>query len=189
MEPSSELDRIQYEHPKVVDSLKQGWVLSYQAIAVVAALFAAMEASLITLAKTPEPESHSPLRFSSQPYQNAVLGLAYVALILSVGAIISALKLVDALGQMHYWNAVDRTNPKPNWQLLGPNTLMKTYGVKGSLRLLMWHCVYSLIVGALCILAQLIMYICLHEAAPVIAAASVATAVGAIPIFIILFSL
>lgn len=99
-----------------------------------------MEASLITLAKTPEPESHPPLRFSSQSYQNAVLGLAYVALLLNVGAIMSALKLVDGLGRMNYRNAVKGTEPVPNWPLLGPADLMKTYGFSGSLRLLTWHC-------------------------------------------------
>ncbi|KAG8938479.1 hypothetical protein FRC00_000084, partial [Tulasnella sp. 408] len=71
------------EHPKLVESLKQGWLLSYQAIAVVAALFAGMEASLITLAKTPEPDDHGPLRFPQSAFQNAVLGLAYVALALN----------------------------------------------------------------------------------------------------------
>lgn len=99
-----------------------------------------MEASLVTLAKTIEPESHPPLRLSSQSYQNTVLGLAYAALILSVGSIMSALKVVNGLGQINYWNAVEQPEPAPTWTRIGPADLMKTYGVKGSIRFSMWHC-------------------------------------------------
>lgn len=110
-----------------------------------AALFAAMEATIITLAKTQEPDGHPPLRFSSS-YQNAVLGLAYVALILNVGSIVSALKIIDAIGRIAYRNAVKEPRPKPDasWPIQGPNALMKTYGVKGRVRLLMWHCAFSI---------------------------------------------
>ncbi|KAG8945565.1 hypothetical protein FRC04_000699 [Tulasnella sp. 424] len=131
---------INYEHPKLVDYLRQGWISSYQAIAVVAALFAAMEASIITLSKTPDPDGHPPLRFSSSAYQNAVLGLAYVALILNVGSIVSSLKIIDAIGRIAYRNAVKGTNPPDDWTLEGPNALMRTYGVKGQVRWLMYHC-------------------------------------------------
>lgn len=105
-----------------------------------------MEASIITLAKTEEPEGHPPLRFSSPSYQNAVLGLAYVALILNVGAIVRALKIIDAIGRIAYRNAVKEPRPKPDasWPIQGPNALMRTYGVKGRVRLLMWHCAFSI---------------------------------------------
>ncbi|KAG8985241.1 hypothetical protein FRB90_004869 [Tulasnella sp. 427] len=132
---------VDYQHPRLIDYLRQGWIFSYQAIAVVAALFATMEASIITLAKTQEPASRLPLRFSSIPYQNAVLGLAYVALTLNVGAIMSALKIIDAIGRVAYRNAVKEPRPTPDasWPIQGPNALMRTYGVKGRVRFLMWH--------------------------------------------------
>ncbi|KIO16872.1 hypothetical protein M407DRAFT_33476 [Tulasnella calospora MUT 4182] len=179
---------VDYEHPKLVDSLRQGWILSYQAIAVVAALFAAMEASIITLTKAQEPDGHPPLRFSSSSYQNAVLGLAYVALILNVGSIVSALKIIDAIGRIAYRNAVKEPRPEPDvgWPIQGPDALMRTYGVKGRVRLLMWHSFYCLLLGSLCVLTQIIMYIWLHEAMSIVWASVAATIVAAVPIFTLL---
>lgn len=102
-----------------------------------------MEASLITLAKTPEPEDHGPLRFLQPAYQNAVLGLAYVALALNVGCILSALKVIDVLGRMDYWNALKGTVPATDWSLSGEQGLMGSFGVKGRTRFLMAHCKHS----------------------------------------------
>lgn len=99
-----------------------------------------MEASLITLVKTPDPS----VRFTRPAYQNAVLGLAYVALALNVGCILSALKVIDLLGRMAYWNALRETAPEPAWILSGEAGLMGSYGVKGRTRLLMNHCKFSL---------------------------------------------
>lgn len=103
-----------------------------------------MEATIITLAKTQEPDGHTPLRTSHLEYQDAVLGLSYIALILNVGSILSALKVVDGVGRIAYRNGVIKDDVKsdlvPHWPSLGPNKLMATFGVKGRIRFLMWHC-------------------------------------------------
>ncbi|KIO31334.1 hypothetical protein M407DRAFT_136009 [Tulasnella calospora MUT 4182] len=156
-------------------------------MAVVAALFAGMEASLITLAKTPEPDGHAPLRFAQPAYQNTVLGLAYVALALNVGCILSALKCIDVLGRMTYWNALKGTVPDPDWSLSGETGLMGSFGVKGRTRLLMGHCFYCLFFGSLCVLAQIIMYVWLHEAMPVVWATLIGVLIAAIPMLLMVW--
>ncbi|KAG8937553.1 hypothetical protein FRC00_004167 [Tulasnella sp. 408] len=139
-------DPIEYEHPKVVESLKQGWILTYQAIAVVAALFAGMEATLITLTKTAEPDSHPPLRWSTPRIQNTTLALAYVALVSSIGSIMSALKIIDGLGHMTFRNAIKNPESPLDWTRQRASYLMKPFGVAGNFRRLMYHCVGSLLV-------------------------------------------
>ncbi|KAG8921157.1 hypothetical protein FRC01_000386 [Tulasnella sp. 417] len=172
------------KHPEVVESLKQGWILTYQAIAVVAALFAGMEATLITLAKTAEPDSHPPLRWSTPRIQNTTLALAYVALVSSIGSIMSALKIIDGLGHMTFRNAIKNPESPLDWTRQRASYLMKPFGVAGNFRRLMYHCVGSLLVSGLCALLQILFYIWQHEATSVAIVASVAIAVAAWPILV-----
>ncbi|KIO31323.1 hypothetical protein M407DRAFT_135960 [Tulasnella calospora MUT 4182] len=177
-------DPIEYEPPKVVESLKQGWIGTYQAIAVVAALFAGMEATLITLAKTAEPDSHPPLRWSASRIQNTTLALAYVALICSIGSIMSALKIIDGLGHMTFRNSIKTPESPLDWTRQRASYLMKPFGVAGNFRRLMYHCVGSLLVSGLCALLQILLYIWQHEATSVAIVASVAIAVASWPILV-----
>ncbi|KAG8997333.1 hypothetical protein FRB90_012520, partial [Tulasnella sp. 427] len=93
------------ELPKLVESVRNGWIASSQAIAVVGALFAAGETALIPFVKTATVDSEgNPLLPDHAGLFKCLLILSYGAFLFSASATISSLILIDKLGEMAFLN-------------------------------------------------------------------------------------
>lgn len=141
MRTSSPLDSL----PPLVKDVQQGWSGSCQASAVVvcrqistpiiiwstlttifsqAALFAGIEASLITLIKTP-PAAGSSLRDSNPGWFHFLLLLSYAALCFNAGATITSLVISDQLGEMPFRSRKIKPHEVPG----SAHLLLKDYQV------------------------------------------------------------
>ncbi|KAG8996352.1 hypothetical protein FRB94_012348 [Tulasnella sp. JGI-2019a] len=78
--------------PEIIESERQGWLVSAQAAAVVAALLCGVEASLLSLVKTDPPPTNAAFKF--------LLIMSYSALVLNASSTIASLVMLDCLGEM-----------------------------------------------------------------------------------------
>ncbi|KAG8864620.1 hypothetical protein FRB96_005124 [Tulasnella sp. 330] len=88
---------LDYEIPKVVDTLREGRLSSCNAAAIVTALFATIEATMISVLKTSTAHSHG-----SASAMRLLLILSYAGLILNASTTFTALLLIDRLGNLTF---------------------------------------------------------------------------------------
>jgi len=181
-----------YELPPCVEAIRNGWVVTYQGSAVVGALFASMEASLLTLLKTEGSDGsllslrgdtrHAAMRF--------LLLMTYAALVLNASIVISSLLLLNMLGELPFKNAESPplAEEAPFRQTMTTKELMAIYRYRGTrLELTTWHWFLSFWAGSACVLGQLCMYIWLHEDRTISALMTASVIFAGIPLFAIIW--
>lgn len=154
--------RLQYELPKLVEGVRNGWIASSQAIAVVGALFAAGETALIPFVKTAsvDPEGN-PLLPGHAALFKCLLVFSYGAFLFNASATISSLILIDKLGEMAFLNRSREDNR--GWVPSSANRLLTQYKLGGVWYSVQVHCLLSLILGCTCIFLQIVLYTWLKE--------------------------
>ncbi|KAG9005690.1 hypothetical protein FRB94_004970 [Tulasnella sp. JGI-2019a] len=162
--------------PDIVESERQGWIVSAQAAAVVAALLCGVEASLLSLIKANQNDS-SVFRF--------LLILSYSAMILNASATIASLVMLDCLGDIPV--RVANPNPDEKKKKLAKMSTVNLEDFTGC----RWtwarrHCLGTLFLGCVCILTQVVVYTWLREATSVATVMSVVCMFGASPLVMLL---
>ncbi|KIO18281.1 hypothetical protein M407DRAFT_160712 [Tulasnella calospora MUT 4182] len=179
-----------YSLPSIIGSTRDGMVSSFTAVAVVATLLASTECAFLGLIKNP-PDG-SPLRYSGQALQDTVTALTYIAIFLNVGASWSGLRMIDILGKMPFLNAhheakLKKSSPDPRrFSITSETTIdsaMRDHGLRGWWAFMAWHSIISLLLGSLCVVIQISMYIWIHEAVAVSVVTTLFAFFASIPIF------
>ncbi|KAG8929025.1 Receptor-interacting serine/threonine-protein kinase 2 [Tulasnella sp. 417] len=95
--------------------------------------------------------------------------LTYTGIVLNLGALWSALRMIDILGKMHPLNAqydadldISRLSLRSNTQT-STHDVTASYGLRGIWTFMAWHCLISLLFGDLCIVTQVAMLVWLYE--------------------------
>ncbi|KAF8202485.1 hypothetical protein BJ912DRAFT_920840 [Pholiota molesta] len=127
------------ELPPTVKAVRDGWQLTTQGGAVVSALLAGVAAQLLSYFRTPGTYTNPP---TPQGAIDAILALCYCALLLNIGATISAFIILDRLGSLALLYA--RENPQHSAKFGGTEIqILKHYGPGPKWRLIIWHCIPS----------------------------------------------
>jgi len=95
--------------------------------------------------------------------KHAVLIFTYSALFFSISATISGLILTDEFRELPV-RASQKKDPIQQGVFdSGALDLLQTYGAKRSWIWVMWHWLFSLVVGTICLVTQVLLYIWLAE--------------------------
>lgn len=184
-----------YRLPEIIGTTRDGMVSSFTAVAVVATLLASTECSFLSLIK--DAADDSPLADSNLPLTKTVTTLTYIAIFLNVGAAWSSLRMIDILGKMPLLNAhreaiLKKTSPETRRFSVTSNTTvssaMRDHGLRGWWSLIAWHSVISLLLGSLCVVIQIAMYIWMQESKAVSIVTTAFALFASIPIFFTLFT-
>ncbi|KAG8996351.1 hypothetical protein FRB94_012349 [Tulasnella sp. JGI-2019a] len=179
-----------WELSKIIESERQGWIVSAQAAAVVAALLCGVEASLLTLIKTDPSNSVAPPPRAAFRF---LLGVSYTALVFNASSTIASLVMLDCLGEIPM--LVAKAAPKAAANI--EKKIKELQGVDsmddylGHFRVgLRWkwarrYCIGSLFVGSSCIFVQVVTYTWIREAISVAAFISVVCMIGFVPLVIL----
>ncbi|KAF8810986.1 hypothetical protein BYT27DRAFT_7134435 [Phlegmacium glaucopus] len=138
--------------PDVVEAIRQGHITSAQAIAVVAALFAGVQASLLSVM----PDDTTKLT-------HTLILFAYAGLAFNIGASLSAMSLLDLLGAVpeQFWRMASpgqtSTPEEPDQGKSDFGFLISCGGYRG-MGYVYAHCHISLVFGAFCLILQLALF-------------------------------
>ncbi|KAG8922476.1 hypothetical protein FRC01_013980 [Tulasnella sp. 417] len=116
--------------------------------------------------------------------QRALSALTYAGILLNLGSLWSALRLIDILGKMPLPTAryeadldIRRLSLRLNNET-SPHDVEAPYRLRGIWAYMAWHCLTSLLLGTLCIVTQIAMLVWLYEAL------SVSLAITVLAIFV-----
>ncbi|KAF5341437.1 hypothetical protein D9758_014745 [Tetrapyrgos nigripes] len=149
---------LHYELPPFVKSLKEGWHTSLQAAAVVSTLFAQTAAQFLgTVKTTPIPDTAS---------QTALLIFSYGGIIFGYSATISSLFLNARIASLpvlaKFTKGSDR-DKMPQLETQPIRTVMTWCHVGWKFEYLFWHFLISLVLGTLCNILQVFVFVCVIE--------------------------
>jgi len=174
-------DPLRYQLPELVESVRQGWIYSSQAAAVVSVLFCGAETQLIAIIKGGSDNGH-PGAFK------LLLFLSYAAFILNASATIASLVMIDRLGDLPQRAA--KLGSKAGHMLDDDMSCvdypLEAHGAGGRWTWSRYHCLISLFAGSWCIFMQMAVYIWLFESRGLAIALSVLCAIGVSPWFSLL---
>ncbi|KAG8992274.1 hypothetical protein FRB94_011730 [Tulasnella sp. JGI-2019a] len=140
--------KLESKLPETVELLRQGRIASCNGAAVVAALFASVEATIISVLKG--ISNHE----GSTNANRLMILLAYAALVLNASTTFTSLLLVDRLGQLPFM-AIDREVTVTKTALKSGRRILGLYGAKGLVwDLVEYHYFFTLMVGGFCIFLQ-----------------------------------
>jgi len=134
--------------PSVIEAIRQAHITSAQANAVVAALFAGVQGQLISSIPSDQ----------TTPLSKALNFFSYGGLVLSVGASLSAMSLIDSLGHIpeQYWRLGPKGQQVAELQANHSDfELLECHGGSSSMKKTYTHCQISLIFGAYSLLLQI----------------------------------
>jgi len=150
---------IAYELPSTVKALNDGWLATYQISTVVAALFAGVEVLLLTLVK-----DQSNYRDGvTDAGLHALLIFTYSALFFCISATMSGLILMDEFRELPVRASRKKDLIQQGVFDSGALDLLQSYGAKRSWIWVMWHWLFSLVLGAISLVTQVLLYIWLAE--------------------------
>ncbi|KAG8783206.1 hypothetical protein FRC12_019963 [Ceratobasidium sp. 428] len=151
-----------YELPPVIKSVQAGWLASFQSSATVAALLAAVESQLFTFVKGLSDKD--PIDLNSRGYR-ALVTLTYASFFFSVSATVSSLVLSDQFGELGFNAAVKvgHLEEPTSGSHDSLHEVLTRHGLSRATRPVKWHWIFMLILGYLCLVAQLLVYVSLAE--------------------------
>ncbi|KAG9032701.1 hypothetical protein FS837_002655 [Tulasnella sp. UAMH 9824] len=180
-----------YQLPPLIGVTRDGMVSSFGSIAVVATLLAVTETIFLVLLKMLSSES-SPDVPASQ-LQRTLSALTYTGIVLNLGSLWSALRMIDVLGKMPLLNAryeADLDVKRLSLRLTNDTSthdVMASYGLRGIWTFMAWHCLISLLFGSLCIVTQIAMFVWVYEALAVSISITVLVAFASVPMLLSFF--
>ncbi|KAG8864621.1 hypothetical protein FRB96_005125 [Tulasnella sp. 330] len=172
---------LDFEVPSVVETLRQGRLSSCNAAAVVSALFAGIEATMISVIKGSQDPGHG-----NANTIRLLLILSYAGLIFNASTTFTALLLIDRLGNLTFMSmkapaTVTTSSLQTGRRLLG------RFGASGVIwNIMEFHYFTTLIMGSFTIFSQLAVYCWVHESGSVAIIASCCIGFSIIP-FALLF--
>ncbi|KAG8887264.1 hypothetical protein FRB98_000301 [Tulasnella sp. 332] len=161
--------------PESVELLRQGRIASCQAAAVVAALFAGVEASIIGIEIGMSPTSGGPR------FHRLLLIISYAALILNASTTFTSLLLIDRLGELPFMRVVHdpevtETSLRTGRKVLG------IYGASGhTWNFVEYHYFFTLIAGGFAVFSQILVMIWCYEGKAVAIPATVVIGISILP--------
>ncbi|KAG9022510.1 hypothetical protein FRB95_014676 [Tulasnella sp. JGI-2019a] len=177
---------------EIVESERQGWIVSAQAAAVVAALLCGVEASLLTLVKTDPSNTSSLLPESAF---RLLLSMSYLALVFNASSTIASLVMLDYLGEIPMLVAKAARKAADKERLIqesqevdSMDDYLGLFKVGSRWNWARRYCIGSLVLGSSCIFIQVVTYTWIYEAHSVAAIVTVACAFGSVPLFMLFFS-
>ncbi|KAI0263547.1 hypothetical protein BC834DRAFT_844438 [Gloeopeniophorella convolvens] len=169
---------VAYELPSTVKSLNDGWLTTYQSSTVVAGLFAIVEAHLLSFVKD-EQHFHKHVGNSAK---HALLIFTYSALFCFLSAAVSGLILTDEFGELPV-RASRKSDPIQQGTFdSGVIALLETYGAKRGWLWVMWHWLFSLLAGTVCLVTQVLIYVWLEESDAVKITLTIVTVFSLLPL-------
>lgn len=163
MSPAQGDQAIHYELPRLVESLRQGWITSFQAMAVVGALFAAGETTLIPFVKTTVLNGDGTPKLPAHPgLFKLLLAVSYGAFFFSASVTISSVILIDELSLLSFLNRAKGSN-NPALDFDSVFLLLKEFQLTTTWYWVGAYCWVSIFLGCLCIVIQLAVYTWLNE--------------------------
>lgn len=134
------------------------------------ALLAAVEGQLFVFVEALEPKTFDLSSTSGQ----ALLFFTFMTFLLSIGATVSSLILTDQVGELPIRAFEHHIS---NDSLIKGTSIqvMKQYGLSRKLGWFMWHWVSMLVLGYLCLLVQIIIYVWVTQSVFIRASVLVAT--------------
>ncbi|TDL23926.1 hypothetical protein BD410DRAFT_128406 [Rickenella mellea] len=148
-----------YELPPVVQSILEGWKTSLVIAAVVSALFASAECSLLGFIT-----SNDAMKVAHPRVYNALRIFSYSTLLFSTSATVSSLILVDRYSELAFRASQKDNLPRHKYVKHGMDYFLKEYGDIGpSWNLLRWHWLLSLGLGILCVFLQMLVFVWISD--------------------------
>ncbi|KAF8963419.1 hypothetical protein BDZ97DRAFT_1027659 [Flammula alnicola] len=155
------LNGIEVNHklPSTVESVRMGWQLTCQGSAVVSGLLAGVAAQLLSFFRDNNSYEKRP---TGQGAKDTVLALCYAALLLNIGATISAFMVIDKMGSLTISAArrPDLLIGRFNGTEVG---LLEKYGAGKKWKYMVWHWLLCFYGGVLCLAILLLTFIWLQE--------------------------
>jgi len=148
---------VQTMNPKFLETLQHSFVGSIQAMALVVALFAGIQAQLLSSIPS------SPTDSVPQGLINALQFFTYVGLAANIGAALAAMVFLDLMGECFLRFKLSThtgTGMRPGdaWTYSLPDLRdLSRRGAPDGLELSFYHCIISVIIGSCCLLLQVIL--------------------------------
>ncbi|KAF5335942.1 hypothetical protein D9611_006223 [Ephemerocybe angulata] len=157
--------QLEYTLPPAIQSIRDGWQLTFQSAAVVSGLLAGVAAQLFSYFKTNDAYPHGP-----SGTRLAVVTFCYLAMFFNIGATISGFILIDGLGeiQFHASTAVRKGEASSILPSAGPLEgspleLLRRFDGGSYWTRLVYHWIISFCLGVLSLLLLLLIYIFSQE--------------------------
>ncbi|RDB21880.1 hypothetical protein Hypma_010997 [Hypsizygus marmoreus] len=190
------LTPLDYELPKTPKGVMDAWMPRLQAVAVVTALLAGVEAQL--LGSLPDRVEHPPAS------DTALRFFAYTGLLLNLGATLSAILLLIAVASLPttarqiymscshsyprkiFHNHSHHINELNNRMLEGHGEtyILRAFGIARGWSFLLRHCVFCFMAGCICVFLHLSIGLWLSESTLVAAIIMPSAVFGFVPPFI-----
>lgn len=198
-EPEKELTPLEYKLPEAVKDAKESWTSRMQAIAVVTALFASVEATLLGYITSTNGQIRSP------KVEKAVYYFGYTSIFLNMGATLASILLLIAAAslpgaarkiysscghgyprkvftnQQEYVSGLNRRLREGD----GESYLLRGFGIAQGWDMLLRHCVLCFMGGWICSFVHIGLYIWLTLDNLVAALIMPSAALAALPPLII----
>ncbi|KAI0048456.1 hypothetical protein FA95DRAFT_1490776, partial [Auriscalpium vulgare] len=162
--------------PSAVQSLVDAWTSTCQTVAIVFGLLLVAETQLLVFVTDASNTS------SNSAAHNALLCFTYIAVFFTLSTSVSSLVLTMGLNELPL-----RASSKPGLMdegafYSGPLAMLRFFGMRRSFVWLLWHWLFTLQAGILCILTQILLFVWLHTDLPVKITASCVCAVAFAPL-------
>ncbi|KAG9005230.1 hypothetical protein FRB94_001648 [Tulasnella sp. JGI-2019a] len=191
--PDDDPHLLEYSIPKVVETLREGLRDSCNAAAIVAALFATIEAAMIVVLKppttttTPDMVGSASSTTGSANATTLLLILSYVGLILNASTIFSSHLLINRLGKFSFMSK----GVKPiltNSSVRSARRLLGCYSASRKVwHILEFHHFSTLRAGFLVISAQILTFVWISEGKAIVIISTVTALFCMIPFMTIFF--
>ncbi|KAF8202486.1 hypothetical protein BJ912DRAFT_920841 [Pholiota molesta] len=152
--------RMEEKLPATVEAIKDGWQLTSQGGLAVSGLLAVVSAQLLTYFRDPATYDR---RSTPQGARDAVLALNYCALLLNIGATISAFIILDRMGSLTLLFACKESQPTIGAFAGTEMQILRHYGAGPRWKFIIWHWLICFYGGITCLVFLLVTFIWLQE--------------------------
>ncbi|KAK0235871.1 hypothetical protein EDD85DRAFT_618537 [Armillaria nabsnona] len=170
---------LSYKLPSLVEYQLKGWQSTCSSAAVVTSLLAAVAAGLLSVIN--DVVSVVEFKQTADPHAlTALQVMSFGAIILNASATITSLLLIDELGDLP-----DIASADPDKARAGlveeSRDLLVYYGMKKTWTWTRWHWIISLILGAWCLFAQVVVFVCISQTTAVKVIVTIAAVFAVLP--------
>ncbi|KAG8988547.1 hypothetical protein FRB94_001906 [Tulasnella sp. JGI-2019a] len=170
---------LNHKLPETVEGLREGRMRSCEAAAVAAALFAGIEAAILTLEKTPG---------TGKGGNQVILFLSYFALFLNASITITSILMIDRLGGLPF-HTKDTETLITVTSLGSGRRLLGRFGAKGWVwSYVEYQWLITLSLGCFVFFGQVLVYIWIHETIWLAISATAMATLAVLPLFSIFSS-
>ncbi|SJL09604.1 uncharacterized protein ARMOST_12984 [Armillaria ostoyae] len=170
---------LSYKLPSLVEYNWQGWQSTCSSAAVVTSLLAGVAASLLSVIN--DVVSDADFKQTANPHALMALQvMSFGAIIFNASATITSLLLIDELGDLPDIASADRDKVQAGF-IEESRDLLVYYGMKKTWTWTRWHWIISLILGAWCLFAQVIVFVCISQTKAVKVIVTVAAVFAVLP--------